>query len=165
MADKNEEFVRTIHAFSGIAGKRLDFIMRKIGFDAFNQVLRRSPVNSGRCRASWRYSLNVIDSSVEPKPKTKKSKKGKKGKSKKPTSSVKKGAPPTGDQLTKVLAVNKTVTRKSVIRISNSLPYSVRLEKGHSKQAPNGIVGPAFLSIRLGIIKAVRAANKAIPDA
>lgn len=156
MAGSNEEFVRTIHAFSGIAGKRLDFIMRKIGFDAFNQVLRRSPVDSGRFRASWRYTVNGDDSSVEPAPK--------KG-TKKKKSSVKKGAPPTGDQLTKVLAAGKTVTRKSRIRISNSLPYSVRLEKGYSSQAPNGIVGPTFLSIRLGIIRATRDARKAIPDA
>lgn len=153
MADNNEEFIRTIHAFSGIAGKRLDFIMRKIGLDAFNQLLRRSPVDSGRFRASWRYTVNSDDSSVEPR-----AKHGVK-------SSLKKGAPPTGDQLTKVLSTNKTVTRKSRIRISNSLPYSVRLEKGYSKQAPNGIVGPTVLAVRLGIIRATRAARKAVPDA
>ena len=151
MADNEESFLRTISAFSGIAGRRIDFIMRKIGLDAFNQLLRRSPVDSGRFRASWRYTVNVTDDTVEAPRKTK--------------STLQKGAPPTSTQTTAVLTANKTVTRKSVIHISNSLPYSVRLENGYSPQAPNGIVGPTFLAVRLGIIKAVRASQKEIPDA
>ena len=150
---KEEEFLRKIHAFSGIAGSRLDFIMRKIGLDAFNQLLRRSPVDSGRFRASWRYTVNTIDSSVEPR-----SKSGTK-------SSIKKGAPPTGEQTSAVVTANKTVTRDSVIHITNSLPYSVRLEQGYSTQAPNGIVGPTFLTLLLNITRNARAAKKAIPDA
>lgn len=153
MADNEESFLRTIHAFSGIAGRRIDFVMRKIGLDAFNQLMRRSPVDSGRFRASWRYTVNRFDDSVEPRPKH-----GTK-------STQAKGSAPTAAQTAGVLTANKTVTRKSVIHISNSLPYSVRLEKGYSPQAPNGIVGPAFLKVRLGIIKAVSEARKAVPDA
>jgi hypothetical protein len=156
MADDEESFLRTIHAFSGVAGRRIDFIMRKLGLDAFNQVLRRSPVDTGRFRASWRYTVNTFDDTVAPAPK--------KG-AKKVKSSIKKGAPPSGDQLVTVLAANKTVTRKSVIHITNSLVYAQLLDKGSSQQAPNGIIGPTVLSIRLGVIKATRAAQKAVPDA
>lgn len=152
---KEEDFVRTISAFSGVAGRRIDFVMRKIGLDAFNQLMRRSPVDTGRFRASWRYSVNKIDDSVAPETK--------RDNDAPPTTS--KGAPPSGAQLTQVIAANKTVTRKSVIHISNSLPYAIYLERGHSPQAPNGIVGPTFLKIRLGIIKAVAEARKAVPDA
>lgn len=148
-----EKFVRTIHAFSGIAGKRIDFIMRKIAFDALAGVLRRSPVDSGRFRGSWRLSIDTVDQSVEPKPKS-----GTKG-------TRPRGTSPGGPEITAALAKLKTVTRHKTIHISNSLPYSVRLEKGHSKQSPNGIVGPTFLEVRLGIIKAVAEARRAVPDA
>lgn len=148
-----EEFVQTIKAFSGIAGRRVDFVMRKIGFDALSSVLRRSPVDSGRFRGSWRYSVNTKDESVESVPE-----KGTKG-------SRSKGSAATGQELQEALTKNRTVTSKSVIHITNSLPYSVRLENGYSPQAPNGIVKPTIIEIRLGILKAIREAKKAVPDA
>lgn len=148
-----EQFVRTIHAFSGIAGKRVDFVMRKLGFDALASVLRRSPVDSGRFRASWRYTVNTVDSSVEAVPE-----RGTKGQRKR-------GSTPGGSEITDALATNKQVTRHKTIHLTNSLPYSVRLENGYSPQSPNGIIGPTFLALSLGIIKAVADAKRAVPDA
>ena len=150
---KEEEFLRTIHAFSGIAGRRVDFVMRKLAFDGLAGVLRRSPVDTGRFRGSWRLSLDVVDSSVEPQPK-----RGTKG-------PRRRGSPPGGSEIAGALTELKKVTRHKTIHISNSLPYSVRLEEGSSKQSPNGIVGPTFLSLRLGVIKAVADARRAVPDA
>ena len=150
---KEEEFVRTIHAFSGIAGKRVDFVMRKVAIDGLAGVLRRSPVDSGRFRGSWRYSVNKVDSSVEPRAAS--GTKGPRGV----------GTPPSGSELAQALAANKAVTRHSTIHVSNSLPYSVVLERGGSKQAPNGILGPTFIEIGLGLNKAIADAKKAVPDA
>lgn len=36
-------------------------------------------------------------------------------------------------------------------KISNSQPYGLALEKGRSRQAPNGVVGPAINNIRTKI--------------
>lgn len=42
------------------------------------------------------------------------------------------------------------------IYISNNLPYIVALEFGHSKQAPNGMVGVATANLKKKIDEAVR---------
>ncbi len=146
-------FARTLEAFSGIAGKRVDFTMRKLAFDALDGMFRRSPVDTGRFRGSWRVSLDSADLSVAP-PLSRGTK-----------SSKPKGAPVDGEVLAQFNALKATVKRDRTIVISNNLPYAGELEDGSSAQARADILRPTFVEIETGLNAAIAASKAAIPDA
>jgi hypothetical protein len=83
------------------------------------KVVQRTPVDTGRARASWNMSEESIDSSVKPEGNY--------------------GAPPA----TPVGALSG----KKVIYISNNLDYIVPLEYGHSGQAPQGMAAIALAEV------------------
>lgn len=62
------------------------------------------------------------------------------------------GALPSGTTGNNVLAVAMTAKAGDVMWLANNLPYSVRLEYGHSKQAPSGMT-------RISIAETVAWAN------
>src|SRR5690348_8871831 len=45
-------------------------VVKKLAFDAFGKLIMRSPILTGRFRASWRMALNSPDLSFEPPRKT-----------------------------------------------------------------------------------------------
>lgn len=146
-------FARTLEAFSGIAGKRVDFVMRKLAFDALDGMFRRSPVDTGRFRASWRVSLDSADLSVAP-PMASGTK-----------ASKPRGTPVDGEVLAGFNAVKTTVKRDRTIVISNNLPYAADLEDGGSPQARAGILRPTFVEVETGLNAAIAASKAAVPDA
>lgn len=85
---------------------------RKIALDSSVRIVERSPVDKGRFRASWRFNEGSIDNST---------------------------APPGLNAAPRIQIPE--LTGKQPFFISNSLPYAVPLEEGHSQQAPLGIVG------------------------
>lgn len=148
-----KSFARTLEAFSGIAGKRVDFVMRKLAFDALDGMFRRSPVDTGRFRASWRVSLDTADLSVDEKF------------DKNTKTSLPKGAPLEGEVLAGFNALKTTVKRDRTIVISNNLPYAAVLEDGGSPQARAGILRPTFVEVETGLNAAIAASKAAVPDA
>lgn len=146
-------FARTLEAFSGIAGRRVDFVMRKLAFDALDGMFRRSPVDTGRFRASWRVSLDSADLSVaEPLPEGTKSSKPQ-------------GTPVEGDALAQFGNIKPEVKRDRTIVISNNLPYAVEIENQHSPQAPAGVLEITFFEVSLRLTRAIAASQAAVPDA
>lgn len=146
-----ENFARTIQSFSGVAGKRVDLIMRKLVFDALDGMFRRSPVDTGRFRASFRVSLDKADLSVAEVS---------------DVSSPKRfGSGPDGDALNQFNALKPEVKRDRTIVISNNLPYAQRLEDGYSTQAPAGVVEITFFQVTLRLSRAIAAAQIEVPDA
>jgi len=83
------------------------------------KVVQRTPVDTGRARASWNMSEESIDGSVKPEGNY--------------------GAPPA-------TAVG-ALSGKKVIYISNNLDYIVPLEYGHSGQAPQGMAAIALAEV------------------
>ena len=151
MAD-NKKFVRTIELFGQISGRRVTEVKRKVAFDAFDGVLRRSPVDTGRFRGSWRIAVGSPDLSVKPAEKKRKK------------SNISKGTPPTGDEVQQ-LAKLKMVNNRDDVHISNNLPYAERLNNGYSTQAPTGILEPTISEMLANFTTAVQAAKKEFPDA
>lgn len=149
MAD-DRKFVRTLQLFGKITNQRVAVVKRKVAFDAFNGVLRRSPVDTGRFRWSWRIAVGDPDLSVEPPDKKK--------------SGVQKGTPPTGKEVEQ-LGKLKQVTAQGSVHISNNLPYAERLENGYSTQAPTGILEPTLSEMLVNFNTAVQAVKKEVPDA
>lgn len=99
--------------------------LKKISTEMLQGVIVRSPVDQGAFRGNHKISVN--------NPET------------------------TSDKNLKDTEGNKTLLSESeklkqlklgeTVYIQNNLPYAVRLENGHSQQAPLGIYGLTFLSV------------------
>ena len=90
---------------------------QKITLDVFNNVIRLSPVDTGRFRGNWQPSIGA------------------------PVAGELEMLDPTGGTVTaKVSGFVESVEAGDVIYLVNNLPYAQRLEDGSSQQAPNGMV-------------------------
>ncbi|MEN0582271.1 HK97 gp10 family phage protein [Phytobacter palmae] len=98
--------------------------LRVISIQLLNEIVMRSPVDTGRFRANNHVSIGSPDFSV--------------------TANTDKSGGPTLQQGSAVIAQGKPY---SVIYIQNNLPYAEALENGHSKQAPTGLYANAFNGI------------------
>lgn len=109
-------------------------VVKKLAFDAFAGVLRRSPVDTGRFRGSWRIAVDQTDLSVAP-------------------ADPKVPAPDGG-----ALANAKLggVKWGQSVMISNNLPYGPALENGHSGQAPQGVLKITFAEVIGGFARVVQ---------
>lgn len=135
-------FARSITTFVEKTGVRADQVLRKLGLDAFQGVLLKSPVDTGRFRASWRITINRVDLSTIPPPDA-------------PTMSVAEAkdayrvllaGAQSAQQAAAVIEVGKAVFGDS-INITNNLPYAEKLEDGWSGQAPQGVLKLTFQEI------------------
>jgi hypothetical protein len=99
-------------------------VLKRVAIDLFGRIVMKTPVDTGRARASWTIEIGKIDSTVAPE-----------------------GQQPamnTWIAEAKAGAALATLTERAVfsepIWIANSLPYINALENGHSRQAPAGMV-------------------------
>ena len=104
---------------------RMDYtkVLKLVAFDLFTRIVQKTPIDTGRARASWNIMIGTPDLNVAPDgqyPEMKKS------------SGIEKAR--------QALAGLEAQTLTYAIYITNNLPYIVELEKGHSKQAPKGMV-------------------------
>lgn len=145
------KFVQQINAFNKRFNLRGSQVMRKLGLDAYNRILRRSPVDEGRFRGSWRIGVNKIDGSVQAK--------GKAGNAK----GTEFNDSPNGAEVSAGTQALLSVGFGDTIHITNNLPYAKGLEAGKSAQnnnRPDGIVGATFKDIRNEITSLIRAAKR-----
>lgn len=143
------KFVNVIEKFTHIVGLRGDTVIRKLAFDAFDGLLRRSPVDTGRFRASWRLGINRVNESVSPE-RTRASKRG--GKSAGSSAEI-------GEQ---VKAFNAKFG--DTVHITNNLPYAQALEDRHSNQAPAGVLEITFFELTFKLNKTLALAKIKVPD-
>lgn len=113
-------------------------VVRKIAVDLHTKITKRTPVDTGRARASWMLTEGAPsdvapDASAFPKGKTA-------------------PAPPTPD----VAAIDG---KKSVFIVSN-LIYIEPLENGHSKQAPAGMVAVSLAEVKAEIEQTIQQLEK-----
>lgn len=122
--------LRGKEAFKDRLRSRSDKLVRAIGLEAHGRLVRRTPVDKGRARANWNVAINEIDRSVDEE------------------SFDKSGQKTIQEGSVKILAEMKP--GKSLF-ITNSLAYVPELEKGHSQQAPEGMVAVTATEMR-GIV-------------
>lgn len=154
MADTPQAYSNSIRKFTDIAGLRVDVVMRKLTFDGLAGIFRRSPVDTGRFRASWRVSLGAADLTVEPEDFDSGGVATKGG-----------GVQGRALQQVKALRFGSQISRDQIIVLSNNLPYAEELERGSSDQAPAGVVAPTFVELQSGLDRAIAAAKREAPDA
>ncbi|MGY2048909.1 HK97 gp10 family phage protein [Methylobacterium sp. JK268] len=137
MADRT--FALNIAAFVEKVQARADLVVRKLVLDMGTRIVMRSPVDTGRFRANWRYGLGQMDRAVSD------------------------DVDPSGQETIGRLTAEVTTARfGDVIYLSNSLPYALRLENGWSKQAPAGMVGITVAEFEALVDRAADAAKAEI---
>lgn len=104
---------------------RTELVVKKVMLEAFERVVMKSPVDTGRFRANWVASIGEYSRVVS-------------------ESTDQDGSKTTGDINAAVSAMQ---LRGQTIYLTNSLPYATRLEYGYSKQAPIGMVRTTLAEI------------------
>ena len=110
---------------------------RKVAVKLFEAVVKRTPVDTGRARGNWQVSVG-FDSTAT-------------------TDRVDKQ--PAGSNpgfLAEEQRKIESVQGDETIFIHNNLPYIRRLEYGHSKQSPKGMVGVVMANLDARIREAVK---------
>lgn len=103
--------------WSDDALRKLTEATQKISLDVFSNVIRLSPVDTGRFRGNWQPSAGA------------------------PVAGELELLDPSGGAVTaKVSGFVEGVEAGDVIYMVNNLPYAEKLEDGSSQQAPNGMV-------------------------
>ena len=100
-----------------------DDLTKKITGDMLQQVVARSPVDTGAYRQNHRVSVGNVDTSYD--------------------------LNDTGnDSLSRgIRTIQSGGGLGKVVHISNSLPYAAKIEFGHSMQAPNGVYALSFMNV------------------
>lgn len=98
---------------------RADKLVRAVTLETGGRLIRRTPVDIGRARANWNIGIGDIDRSED-------------AEARDPSGRAALGRL-TATALSDVSAGDR-------IFITNSVPYIGELERGHSKQAPQGFV-------------------------
>lgn len=124
-------FALQLQKFAEKAKANTDVVVQKITLDVARSVIEKSPVGNpdlwqtpaapgyvgGRFRANWMFGNGRINTTT--------------------TEDIDKAGTATLNRLSAAIAATRA---GGVTFISNSLPYSIALEYGHSSQAPNGMV-------------------------
>ena len=125
-AAARETYNITVDAYNAEIGKGKGRVRRKSA-----KTLRRENPNKaglgyvgGRFRANWQIGIGAANESV--------------------TDDIDRAG---GATIARLTAVAKAAKAGGVIYITNSLPYADRLERGHSKQAPQGMVRLTMLDL------------------
>ena len=102
--------------------KDADKFTKRIAGELLQQVITRSPVDSGAFRGNHRVGIGALDPNAN--------------------------KADTSNPLQKGLAtIQSGGGLGKLVLISNSLPYAIRLENGYSQQAPLGIYSLSFMSV------------------
>lgn len=130
------DFAIDISRFVKKANGNIDVVVRKITFEVFSRVIRKTPVDTGRARGNWIASAD------------------------RPVLVALDGAKSEKQALSDAGSVALKQPAGGVVFLANNLPYIQRLENGWSDQAPAGMVGTT-LSEFPGIVSVtVRSVDK-----
>lgn len=117
---------------------RLEDFVKMLGLRALRSLVLKSPVDTGRFKGNWHVSFNKQDMTqfelLDP------------------TGAI---ALSTGQA-----ALDAFNSGVKAIYIQNSLPYAIELEKGHSNQAPRGMVRITAIEIQDWIDEIARELNR-----
>lgn len=110
-----DEFVLEMHRITDVKVPELiRQAEKKIAFEALRRIILKSPVDTGLFRANWQVGIEIPNRDI--------------------AESV------TNNAQARAGAVLESLKPFDVIWICNNLAYAEKLEHGHSKQAPQGMV-------------------------
>ncbi|MEJ8571229.1 HK97 gp10 family phage protein [Microbaculum marinum] len=116
---------------------RMDLVVRKICLDLFTRVILRSPVDTGRFRGNWQISIGDVPDGV-----------------------LDLTDPSGSATISRTTAEAIGVRAGEEVFFVNNLPYGPALERGHSRQAPAGMVGVTLVEFQQVVEKAANEAQR-----
>lgn len=133
-----------VKGFASLLDLAPRLIVRKLVLELFTKIVKRTPVDTGRARSSWQIAEGEPSAFLPPEiPKTK-------GQGRL-WASAHTGA--IRQQIGALAAAgpNMEVTGDTIVYITSNLVYIEPLEKGHSKQAPAGMVAISVAEVEAEI--------------
>lgn len=115
-----------------------DLVVRKVATDLLTNIVKRTPVDTGRARASWIIGLNRFEGPTQY------------------TATDKNG----NRTVLQGMARLSDYKPGDTVYIGSRLPYILPLEFGHSNQAPVGMVRISVAEWQTYVDKAVRSLPK-----
>lgn len=109
-------FANDVRRFSIKSGDALDKTVRAVTISLFNGIIRDTPVDTGRARGAWETTVGQASTSTPER------------------------LDKTGSAAMAEVVANTPPGAGQETYIANNLPYIVNLERGSSKQAPEGMV-------------------------
>lgn len=137
-------FTMDFSSFAIRTKEQMRRVVKKVVLDLYSDVIRRSPVDTGRFRANHQIDLNNMNATTIMEFK---------GKGKK--AQVTFPAPNAAQGVGKLEAYELGET----VFIYNNVEYAMELEFGHSQQAPQGVYRMAVMDLVARFDEAVRAAK------
>lgn len=131
-------FEADLEAFADQIDVELRTVIKRIVIALHDRIVERTPVDTGRARASWGIEKDEVGSYE-----------------------AEEGTSLSGDQAARVAKGQQGKLRQDfdpyvVWWIFNNLPYILKLEYGHSSQAPSGMVRLALAEVEAEIIGILR---------
>ena len=128
-------FEKALNVFAKGIGIGVETVIKKVSLQVFTGVVKKTPVDKGRARASWVIGVERPTSSPPI--------------SKNKTFSPSEATAQASLELTKLSKVKPW----STVFVSNSVPYIERLEDGYSEQArdPDGMVAVTLAEVERDI--------------
>lgn len=130
-------FKADLNKFSRKVGVDIGLVVKKLAFDIFTGVVKKTPVDTGRARAAWNISAGKPDLSV-------------------PDAAQFKGSDGGGKRGPTFIPNIGTSGIFTKIFITNNLDYIEFLENGSSEQSPNGMVAVTLAESRSFLRKAIK---------
>lgn len=134
-------FQADLEKFSKKIGVNLGTVVKKVVLTAHDKIVMRTPVDTGRARASWGIAQGTRPTAVPPPF----------NKAEKISKSAATAAAKAQQQ--KFQGTDPAKVAFGVFWIFNNLPYIVPLEYGHSKQAPAGMVRVSLAEVEMEIAR------------
>lgn len=130
---RSGSFSISLAEFAQQASEAIDSTLREIVIEIGGSLIRMSPVDTGRFRGNWQFSVNS------------------------PASGTLDSLDPSGSETTARLVGDSLEFRPGTTAfIVNNLPYAIPLEFGHSDQAPGGMVRITVARFQQIVLEAVR---------
>lgn len=126
-------FALSLSEFAQQATEAIDASLREIVIELGGSLIRMSPVDTGRFRGNWQFSIGS------------------------PAGGTLDAVDPSGSETTARMIDESIEFRAgSTAFIVNNLPYAVPLEFGHSDQAPGGMVRITIARFQQIVLEAIR---------
>jgi len=126
----SEAFKRDFAKILKKAGDNAELVVRKTALQLQSSMIEKSPVLTGRFRGNWQCGVGTINDNAS--------------------------EAPHSDSLGRTVAKLPEWTVGKTIWLTNSLPYSYRLEHGWSQQAPSGMVKLTVQNYATALTEAAR---------
>lgn len=154
MAENDQNLQRLdvdLRKFAEVLDIKIELVMIRITLDLFRRITKRTPVDTGRARASWDAKVGTPSTWIPPE--KKKSVAGK-GKTRLGTgldgAKLGSGAA-SGGKAKDISGTIADIDGTKIVWITTNLDYMQYLEKGSSKQAPAGMVLLSIAEVEIEI--------------